>query len=248
MWILRFSEAVLLLGQVFLHLLQGKVYHRKILEHMVTAGPASVSPVLMVNGFAGMIFTIQTARELAQYGGLNALGGAFALAFCRELAPILTASIIAGQVGSAFAAEIGAMRISEQIDALYMLKTDPIDYLVVPRVVACCFMVPVLTIIGLVTGIAGGVLVAAQFYQLAPEVFLESVRNFLETYDLFIILLKSFIFGTLVAVMGCAWGLTTIGGVRDVGESATAAVVNSWVSIFVMDFFISLLLFDKPAF
>lgn len=154
---------------------------------------------------------------------------------------------MAGQVGSAFAAEIGAMRVTEQIDALYMLKTDPIDYLVLPRVIACCLIVPLMTVFALVTGIIGGVFAASKFYQIIPEIFLESVRNFLEPSDLFIILLKGFIFGGLVAVIGCSWGLTTKGGSKEVGESATKAVVTSWVSIFIMDFFLSLLLFEQPA-
>lgn len=248
MWLLRYSAAVLLVGQVFLRLLRGQGYHHKILEHMVTAGPGTISPVLLVNCFAGMIFTIQTARELVQYGALNSIGGAFALAFCRELAPILTASIMGGQVGSAFAAEIAAMRVTEQIDALYMLKTDPIDFLVIPRVVACSVMLPTLTIFGLVVGIFGGVFIAWQLYQVPSEVFLESVRDFLLPSDVLIVLLKSFIFGTLVAVIGCSWGLNTRGGVKDVGRSATAAVVNIWVSIFIVDFLLSLILFEKPAF
>ena len=246
-WIFRLGSALLLVGQVWLHLLQGKVCLRRTVEHMVTAGPAAISPVLLVNGFAGMIFTIQTARELAQFGASNAIGGAFALAFCRELAPILSASIIAGQVGSAFAAEIGSMRVTEQIDALYMLKTDPIDYLVIPRVIACCLMLPVVTMIGLVTGIAGGMFAAQKFYQIDPEIFLESIREFLAQADILIVLLKAFIFGMVVAVIGCSWGLTTKGGAKEVGASATAAVVTTWVAIFVIDFFLSLLLFEGPA-
>lgn len=218
------------------------------MQHLVTAGPGSISPVLLVGGFAGMIFTIQTARELVRFGAVNAVGGAFALAFCRELAPILTASIMAGQVGSAFAAEIGAMQVTEQIDALYMLKTDPIDYLVLPRVIACCLMVPLMTVFALVMGIIGGVFAAWQFYQIVPEIFLESVRDFLEPSDLFIILLKGFIFGVLVAVIGCSWGLTTKGGAKEVGESATKAVVTSWVSIFIVDFLLSILLFERVEF
>ncbi len=246
-WIFRLGSALLLIGQVWLHLLQGKVCLRRTIEHMVTAGPAAISPVLLVNGFAGMIFTIQTARELAQFGASNAIGGAFALAFCRELAPILSASIIAGQVGSAFAAEIGSMRVTEQIDALYMLKTDPIDYLVIPRVIACCLMLPVVTMIGLVTGIAGGMFAAQKFYQIDPAIFLESIREFLAQADILIVLLKAFIFGMVVAVIGCSWGLTTKGGAKEVGASATAAVVTTWVAIFIIDFCLSLLLFEGPA-
>ncbi|HYW22214.1 MAG TPA: MlaE family lipid ABC transporter permease subunit [Nodularia sp. (in: cyanobacteria)] len=245
LWIVRCFAALLLFGQVLLHLLQGKTYYRKILQHMVTAGPASVFPVILVSGFAGMIFTIQTARELARFGALDAVGGAFAIAFCRELAPILTASIIAGQVGSAFAAEIGAMRVTEQIDALYMLRTNPIDYLVLPRVIACILMMPIMMIFALVMGISGGVFAAAQFYNIDPEAFLESVRTFLEPSDLLMVLIKGLIFGAIVSINGCSWGLTTKGGAKEVGESATTAVVTTWVLIFMMDFFISVLMFDK---
>ncbi|MFQ4144571.1 MlaE family lipid ABC transporter permease subunit [Chlorogloeopsis sp. ULAP02] len=245
---IRFCITILLLGQVWLHLLQGKTCHRQILEHAIAVGPASILPVLLVNGFAGMIFTIQTARELVRFDAVSTVGGAFALAFCRELAPILTASIIAGQVGSAFAAELGEMRVTEQIDALHMLKTDPIDYLVLPRVIACSLMLPILTIIGLVVGIAGGVFAAEQFYQILPEVFLESVRNFLVIPDVLIVLFKGLIFGLMIAVVGCSWGITTIGGAKQVGESATAAVVTTWVLIFIVDFFLSLLLYEKPSF
>jgi phospholipid/cholesterol/gamma-HCH transport system permease protein len=247
LWIVRCFTAVLLFGQVLLHLLQGKTYYRKILQHMVTAGPASVSPVLLVSGFAGMIFTIQTARELVRFGALDAVGGAFALAFCRELAPLLTASIIAGQVGSAFAAQIGAMRVTEQIDALYMLKTNPIDYLVLPRVVACILMMPIMMVFALVVGIAGGVFAAFQFYHVDPEAFLESVRTFLEPSDLLMIFVKGLIFGAIVAINGCSWGLTTKGGAKEVGESATTAVVTTWVLIFMMDFFLSLLMFHQQT-
>ncbi|MEA5617762.1 MlaE family lipid ABC transporter permease subunit [Cronbergia sp. UHCC 0137] len=244
--IIRCFASLLLFGQIWLHLIQGKTYYRKILPHLVTAGPGSLSPVLLVSGFAGMIFTIQTARELVRFGAVDHVGGAFAIAFCRELAPILTASIIAGQVGSAFAAEIGAMRVTEQIDALYMLKTDPIDYLVLPRVIACCLTMPVMMIFAAITGIAGGAFAAAQFYQVVPEIFLESVRNFLDPSDLWMILLKGLIFGVIVAVNGCSWGLTTTGGAKEVGESATSAVVTTWVAIFIMDFCLSLLLFEHP--
>jgi phospholipid/cholesterol/gamma-HCH transport system permease protein len=247
LWIVRCFAAVLLFGQVLLHLLQGKTYYRKILQHMVTAGPASVSPVVLVSGFAGMIFTIQTARELVRFGALDAVGGAFALAFCRELAPLLTASIIAGQVGSAFAAEIGAMGVTEQIDALYMLKTNPIDYLVLPRVVACILMMPIMMVFALVVGITGGVFAASRFYHVDPEAFLESVRTFLEPSDLLIVLVKGLIFGAIVAINGCSWGLTTKGGAKEVGESATTAVVTTWVLIFMMDFFLSLLMFHEPT-
>ena len=113
---------------------------------------------------------------------------------------------------------------------------------------ACCLLLPILTIFSLVTGIIGGIFAAAEFYQVFPEIFLESVREFLETSDLYIILFKGFIFGVLVAFIGCSYGLTTCGGAKEVGESSTKAVVSSWVTIFIMDFFLSILFFEKPVF
>jgi phospholipid/cholesterol/gamma-HCH transport system permease protein len=212
---------------------------------MFKTGPASVIPVLSVNALAGMIFTIQTARQLVKLGALNSVGGMFAIAFCRELAPILTASIVAGQVGSAFAAEIGSMKISEQIDALHTLRTSPIDYLVLPRVLACCAMMPMLIVFGLVCGIIAGTLAASVLYSLPSGTFLESVRSFLQPADLLSIGLKGILFGGTIALISCAWGLTTRGGVREVGESATAAVVISGVSIFAIDLLLSLFLFGE---
>lgn len=199
-------------------------------------------PVLMTNLFAGMIFSVQTAREMARYGAINALGGAFALGFCRELAPILTAAILAGQVGSAFAAEIGGMKITEQIDALKVLRTDPIDYLVVPRVVACCVMLPVLTVTGLVLGVSGGFFAANVFYNVQGSIFFGSVQTLLEPMDLLAVLLKAIIFGAMIALAGCIWGLTTTTS-KGLGRAATSAVVTTWVGLFVIDFFITVLLF-----
>ena len=245
-WYRRFGFTLLLIGQVLLHLIQGKTCWQKISEHLFKTGPAAMIPVLLVNVMAGIIFTIQTARQLESVGAINAVGGAFALAFCRELAPILTASVVAGQVGSAFAAEIGAMKVTEQIDALYVLRTDPIDYLILPRVIACCAMVPTSIVLGLVFGIGGGIYAAAQFYQVPPLVFLDSVRSFLKPTDLINLGSKGVLFGGAIGTISCGWGMTTCGGVKQVGESATAAVVISGVSIFAIDLAISLLLGDLP--
>lgn len=242
-WFQRVPVALLLVGQVIIRLLKGKLRGATLAEQLLIAGPQALWSVLLINLFAGMIFTIQTARELLRYGALEALGGAFALAFCRELAPVLTAGIVAGQVGSAYAAEMGVMQVTEQIDALQMLRTRPVDYLVLPRVVACCIMLPILSTFGITIGIGGGTWVASHFYQQPPAAFLESVRLFLDIQDLWAVVLKSVIFGLLIALIGCSWGLTTQGGAKGVGQSATAAVVNIWITIFIADFLLSLLLF-----
>jgi phospholipid/cholesterol/gamma-HCH transport system permease protein len=241
-WLYHVVMACFLGGQVLVRVLQGRVNRQNTLEQMALVGPGTLMPVLMINIFAGMIFTIQTARELDRFGAIFALGGAFAMAFCRELAPLLTAAILAGQVGTAFAAEIGCMKVTDQIDALKVLQTCPVNYLVVPRVLACCLMLPALTVIGLVLGIFSGAAIAQQIYQVPVPQFLESVRALLGMSDLLAVLMKSVLFGAMVGLAGCTWGLTTTCS-QSVGRSATAAVVTTWVGLFVVDFFLSLFLF-----
>jgi phospholipid/cholesterol/gamma-HCH transport system permease protein len=236
--------AILLGGQVMLHLITGKIHRRNTLEQMAAVGPASLLIALLTAAFVGMVFTIQVAREFITFGAGNAVGGVLALALCRELAPVLTAVIIAGRVGSAFAAELGTMQVTEQIDALYVLKTDPIDYLVLPRVIACCLMLPILTLLSLLTGLGGGLLIATNLYGVSRTVFLDSVHNFLSLWDLFSAPLKGFCFGALIAVIGSSWGLTTTGGAKGVGQSTTTAVVTALLAIFIINFFLSWVMFQ----
>jgi len=226
------------------HLLAGKINRRNTLEQMALVGPESLLIALITAGFVGMVFTIQVSREFISLGAGSAVGGVLALSLTRELAPVLTAVIIAGRVGSAFAAEIGTMRVTEQIDALYMLRTDPIDYLVIPRVLACCLMLPILTILALITGMAGGLLIATNMYGISQTIFLNSARAFLTIWDLFSAPIKGFFFGALVAVIGSSWGLTTTGGAKGVGQSTTTAVVTSLLAIFIINFFLSWIMFQ----
>ncbi|MCW6038258.1 MlaE family lipid ABC transporter permease subunit [Spirulina subsalsa FACHB-351] len=244
MWFKRLLSACLLAGQVFLHLLQLRLHRRNTLEQMASVGPASLTIALVTAGFVGMVFTIQVAREFLFFGAGSAVGGVLALALARELAPVLTAVVLAGRVGSAFAAEIGTMKVTEQIDALYMLKTDPIDYLVIPRLVACCTMLPILTLLSLLIGLWGGLMVATLIYDIPRNIFLESIQNFLGPWDLVSAMVKALVFGGLVAVIGCSWGLTTTGGAKGVGQSTTTAVVTALLAIFVSNFFLSWLMFQ----
>ncbi|NJL02857.1 MAG: MlaE family lipid ABC transporter permease subunit [Spirulinaceae cyanobacterium SM2_1_0] len=244
----RSVAAVMLTGQLCWRLFAGKLYRRCILDQMAVVGIDSLLPALIIAVCASTIFTVQTARELAQMGAINALGGAFALAFCRELAPVLTASVVAGQVGSAFAAELGAMRVTEQIDALLMLKTNPIDYLVLPRTIACCLMLPILNLCALAVGLVSGTLAAMQFYQVEPASFLNSIQEFLSLWDLFRLIGKGILFGAAIAIIGCNWGMTARGGAREVGQSATAAVVAAWIAIFILDTALTMAIFGGLAF
>lgn len=243
LWIQRLLSAIFLGGQVLLHLLKGKIHRRNTLEQMVVAGPSSLGIALITAGFIGAVFTIQVTREFINFGATSAVGGVLALALSRELAPVLTAVVLAGRVGSAFAAELGTMQVTEQIDALYVLKTDPIDYLVIPRVLACCLMLPILTIFSFVLGMVGGTLVAVTLYDIPQSLFLNSAQNFLNIWDLCSAAVKAVVFGALIAVIGCSWGLTTTGGAKGVGQSTTTAVVTSLLSIFISNFFLSWIMF-----
>ena len=243
-WSRRLLAAVLLTGQVVMHLISRPLHRRNTIEQMVAVGPESLLIALLTASFVGMVFTIQVTREFINFGAGTAVGGVLALTLARELAPVLTAVVLAGRVGSAFAAEIGTMKVTEQIDALQILKTDPIDYLVIPRVVACALMLPVLTLLSFITGMSGGLLIATNLYGIAQKVFIESAQSFLSTWDLVSSLIKAFVFGILIAVIGSNWGLTTTGGAKGVGQSTTTAVVTALLAIFISNFFLSWLMFQ----
>ena len=244
LWIKRLIAAVFLGGQVIVHLLQIKIHRRNTIEQMAVVGPDSLGIAMLTASFVGMVFTIQVAREFISFGATTAVGGVLAIALARELAPVLTAVVVAGRVGSAFAAEIGTMRVTEQIDALYVLKTDPIDYLVIPRLLACCLMLPILTLLCLLTGLVGGLIVATSIYGLSQTIFIDSAREFLSIWDLGSAMLKAMVFGGLIAIIGCNWGLTTTGGAKGVGQSTTTAVVTSLLAIFIVNFFLTWVLFQ----
>ncbi len=243
-WSQRFGGALMIGGQALLHILQGRIHTRNLMEQLSAVGPQSLLVALLTAVTIGMVFTIQVTREFITFGVGDAAGGVLALALLRELTPVITAVILAGRVGSAFAAEIGAMQVTEQIDALYMLRTDPIDYLVIPRLLACCIMLPILTVIAFVAGMGGGVFVAVNLYQLPMRNFLESAQSFLGTWDLCSALIKALVFGAIIAVVGSSWGLTTTGGAKGVGQSTTTAVVTALLAIFVTNFFLSWLMFQ----
>jgi len=235
------TMAVLLAGQVMHRFLRGRWGQRQIMDYLMCAGPRCLAPVVVTNVCAGIIFAIQTAREMARFGAVSSLGSAFAAAYCRELAPLLTAGVLACQVGSAFAAEIASMKLTQQIDALKMLRTDPIDYLVMPRVIACAIMLPVLTILALFCGVASGGVLITRVYELSMDTFLDGVRSYLTVADLFSVLSKASLFGCVIAVASCSRGLTAALHGRGVGQSATSAVVMAWISLFLIDLMVSCL-------
>jgi len=243
-WLRRLIAAVFLGGQVIMHLSQGRIHRRNTLDQLASVGPDSLLITLMTAATVGMVFTIQVSREFINFGASTAVGGVLAVALIRELTPVLTAIVVAGRVGSAFAAEIGTMVVTEQIDALQMLKTDPVDYLVLPRLLACCIMVPILSLWSFITGMTGGMVLADSIYGISYSVFLQSAQNFLGVWDLISVIIKSVVFGALIAIIGASWGLTTTGGAKGVGQSTTASVVTALLMVFITNFIMSWLMFQ----
>ncbi len=244
---MRSAFALVIGGQVILKVLQGKIHVRNVLEQVAVVGPRSLNVSLLTSCFVGMVFTIQFTREFARLGLTKAVGGVLALALSRELIPVITAVIMAGRIGSAYAAELGTMQVSEQIDSLRMLKTDPVDYLITPRVIACSLTLPLLSMLCLLMGLAASVLLADLVYGVSPNVIIDSAAKALQKSDVIALLLKSLAFGGIISQVSCGWGMTTRGGAKGVGESTTSAVVISLVAIFIADFFLSLLLFPGAS-
>ncbi|KAJ7543122.1 hypothetical protein O6H91_09G025700 [Diphasiastrum complanatum] len=235
----RSISVVIITGQVILRILKGRVHVRNTLQQLAEVGPRSLGVNLLTASFVGMVFTIQFVREFAKLGLTRSVGGVLALALARELSPVVTAVILAGRVGSAFAAELGTMQVSEQTDTLRVLKTDPVDYLVTPRVIACAIAMPFLTLMAFTVGMGASVLLADSVYGISANIILDSASKALEPWDIISSMIKSVVFGGIISIVSCAWGVTTLGGAKGVGESTTSAVVISLIGIFIADFVLS---------
>ena len=225
--------------------MQGHYLRRRMrftLDMAFNAGVRALPVSLVVAAFAGMILAMQTGIELKRFGQSGMIGSITALSMCREMGPFITAVILAATVGSAMAAEIGTMKVSDEITALEVLSVDPVNYLVLPRVVALALMCPVLTALADMVGIYGGSIVAAQNLQVSPTFYWNSVQESLRTpehllpKDVYVGLFKAFVFGTVIATVSCASGLRAEGGALGVGLAVQRAVRNSVILIIVLGF------------
>lgn len=205
-------------------------------------GVNSLPIVMLTAFFTGGVLALQS------YNGFDSsalassqVGKLVALSILRELGPVLGGLMVAGRVGAAMAAELGTMRVTEQIDAMYTLATNPIRYLVVPRILATMTMLPLLVIIANVVGILGGYVVSTNILGINPDQYLQSSFSGLETIDLTLGLVKALVFGLIIGLMGCYHGYNTRGGAEGVGKAATVAVVYASVCILVSDYFITAL-------
>ncbi|KAK7278419.1 hypothetical protein RJT34_23447 [Clitoria ternatea] len=240
----RGLSVLVLAGQVIMKTLTGKIHWRNTLQQLERVGPRSVGVCLLTSAFVGMAFTIQFVREFTRLGLNRSVGGVLALAFSRELSPVVTAIVVAGRIGSAFAAELGTMQVSEQTDTLRVLGSDPVDYLVTPRVIATCIALPLLTLLCFTLGMASSALLADGVYGVSINIILDSAQRALRSWDIVSAMIKSQVFGAIISIVSCAWGVTTLGGAKGVGESTTSAVVISLVGIFIADFALSYCFFQ----
>ena len=242
-WLLRLGASLLVGGQAVSAIARGRIGFNDLMQELMEAGPGSFLIVLITALAAGTVFNIQVAAELSKQGASATVGGLLALGLSREIAPLLTATLLTGKVATAYAAQIGTMKVTEQIDAITMLRTDPVEYLVVPRVIAMVIMAPVQCLLFFWVGIWSGQVSSTLLYNIPPAVFWNSVRTWMEPEDLPSMLLKALVFGLQIAVIACGWGLTTRGGPKEVGTSTTGAVVMILVTVALMDALLTSLLF-----
>lgn len=202
-------------------------------------GVRSISIALVTSLFIGMVLALQTAYALVAFGGKLFIGKVVSLSLVRELAPVLMALMVGGRVGAGMTAEIGTMKVTEQIDALRALATSPVRKLVVPKVVATTLMLPVLTVIACGVGIAGGLIIAVFNLNLTANFYLRSVMTTLQYNDLASGIGKTFFFGFAIALIACYNGLRVTGGADGVGRATTSTVVTGAISVLILDFFLT---------
>jgi phospholipid/cholesterol/gamma-HCH transport system permease protein len=214
-------------------------YPAETLAQMDNLGVGSLSIVILTGMFTGMVLALQSSATLDVFGARPYVGRLVCLSMVRELGPVLTALMVTARVGSGMAAELGSMSVTQQIDALRVLGSDPLRKLVVPRVVACVIMVPLLTIISDTLGIFGASLISIFSLKLSWEYYWRSVGQALAINDIIMGLSKPVVFGFILASVGCHMGLSTQGGTRGVGVATTRSVVIASVMILVSDFFMT---------
>lgn len=242
-WLRRLGASLLVGGQAVSAIAKGRIGFNDLMQELMEAGPGSFLIVLITALAAGTVFNIQVAAELSKQGASATVGGLLALGLSREIAPLLTATLLTGKVATAYAAQLGTMKVTEQIDAITMLRTDPVQYLVVPRLLAMVVMAPVQCLLFFWMAIWSGQISSTLLYSIPPNVFWNSVRLWLKPEDLPSMLFKALVFGLLIAILSCGWGLTTTGGPKEVGTSTTGAVVMILVTVALVDVLLTKLLF-----
>lgn len=215
---------------------------RETVSQMAFIGVSSVPIVALTNFFSGAVLSLYSTELMVRYGGTTFVGATVGLSVCREIAPVLAGIMVAARCGSAMSAQIGTMAVTEQIDALRMLSVHPTNYLVIPRVLAGVFMVPILALVGMYAAVAGGWLVAMAG-GVPSGAFLQSIQQYVEPWDFIGGILKTPVFGLIVALVACQQGLRTKNGAVGVGRSTTNTVVISMVMIYIANYFLAEILY-----
>jgi phospholipid/cholesterol/gamma-HCH transport system permease protein len=238
----RGGRFVLLAAASFRALRRRRFPWLEILRQLEAIGARSSSIVVLTALFTGMVLALQTGIALERFGAKLYVGGVVGLALSRELGPVLTALMVGGRVGAGITAEIGSMQVTEQVDAIRALGADPVQKLVLPRVVAATLALPLLTALANVLGMLGGMLIASTQFGISPNFFLDNVVWAVTVQDVLSGIAKTFVFGWIIAMVGCFNGFETTGGTEGVGRATTAAVVVASITVLVADFFLTKLL------
>lgn len=216
---------------------------KETIRQMAKLGADSLPIVMMTILFTGMVFSVQTAKEFVRFGASSSVGGIVAIAMGRELVPVLTGVVVAGRIGAAIAAEIGTMKVTEQIDALRVMATNPVKYLVVPRFLAVVLMMPVLIVFANAIGNVGGWIVSHYYAGISTFTYINSIKTFAVPFDMVGGMIKSAVFGAIIAIVACYKGLEAKQGAEGVGIATTGSVVLAIVLIFITNYFLSILLY-----
>lgn len=237
--LLELQETTLLAARAARGLFKSPRYIPETIAQMDAIGVGSLTIIILTGFFTGGVLTLQTLPTLKYYGAQDQTGYLVALSLVRELGPVLTALMVTGRVGSAISAELGSMTVSQQIDAMRALGTDPTRKLVTPRIIALIITLPLLTVLADVIGIGGGWTVATVLYNMSSSTYLTSVRDGITADDILGGVIKPLVFGLIIGTIACYKGLNTEGGTVGVGRSTTSAVVTASIVVIVADFFLA---------
>jgi phospholipid/cholesterol/gamma-HCH transport system permease protein len=237
------GEVFILLGSVLRELPSGIRQLPLVVNQMAAIGIGSMPLAVIVALFTGAVAAVQASYQFRGYIPMIYLGTVIGKSVVIELGPVLTALVVGGRVGASIAAELGTMRVTEQVDAMETLGISPVRYLVVPRFVAAIVMLPILTIFADIVAIAGGWLVSVLTLDVTSHTFVSGLRLYFKMQDVFSGLIKAFFFGMIIALMGCHYGLRSEGGAEGVGEATTRAVVASCLLILIVDYLLASFLF-----
>ena len=241
----RVGELSIFIAQSLYHSVTPPFYWRQLVRQMVDIGFYSLPVVGLTTIFAGMVIALQSYSGFASFGAESTVASVVLISVTRELAPVLSALMVAGRIGAAMAAEIGTMRVTEQIDALVTLSTNPFKYLVAPRLIAGVLVLPILVLIGDVIGIFGGYVVGVYKLGFNPANYINATLQDLQALDITTGVVKAAVFGFIISLMGCYNGYKSKGGAQGVGTATTNAVVSASILILIFNYIITEVFFSK---